>query len=274
MDILVLDKAVVSILEIDSEDGSAVLVLDFSVAAGDSHEGVSSLLLGSLGSWDVFFQLLEELDGLGILVSEMIGALMFLDLSHFGVHIKGGLSDRDDSFNDVPEDSLVTWSGGQRALVGPSLVEVKLLDELGQIQVTHAFFTRPSLSLFFLDQFKHESVVPLNIGLRISDVHLGKVWFWHDLEEEAKDTSAKLGVLVLTLIVQEMDNVHFKVEELAVNGMFTWGMEVELDTVESGLWDMLVEEGDGLSAQAVGVLLLGLTLGNVEEESVTSLVEL
>lgn len=227
-----------SILQVDSVDGSTVLVLHLPVATSDSHEGVSGLLLTLLGSGDFLFQLLEELDGLGILVGKLVGKLLFFDLSHFGVLVEGGLSNWDDAFDDIPEDTLVTWSGSERALVGPSLVEVDLLDELVQIQVVHATLT----VIFLVDQFSHESVVPLNVGLRISDVHLVEVFFRHNLEEETEDTSSELRVVVLTLLVEEMNNVHFKVEELAIDGMFTWGMEVELDTVEGTFWNMGVKK--------------------------------
>ena len=43
-------------------------------------------------------------------------------------------------------------------------------------------------------------------------------------------------------LLHKMNDVHLKVEELTVNGMFTWGMEVELCTVESCNWDMWVKE--------------------------------
>ena len=48
---------------------------------------------------------------------------------------------------------------------------------------------------------------------------------------------------------------------------------MELDTVESGGWDVLVEKRDGASFQAVGVLLLGFALGNIKEICISSLVE-
>ena len=257
-----------SVLEVDSEDGSAILVLDLSVAAGHSHEGASGLDLALLGVWDVGFELLEEGDGFWVLVGKLVGELFLLDLAHLGVHVEGALSDWDDAFDDVPEDALVAWSGREGARVGPSLVEVEPLHELLEVQLGEVS------GGLLLDEPKEEAVVPLDVGLRVSELHLLEELLGHDFEEEAEDTGHELGVLVLRLLVEKVDDVHFQVEELAVDGVLTWGVEMELDTMERGGWDVLVEERDGLRLQAVGVLLSGLALGDVDEEGVTGLVEL
>ena len=221
-------------MEVDSVDGSTVAVLDLSVASGDSHEGVSGLFLAFLGGRDLLFQLFEELNGLVVAEGNLVGDLLLLDASHAGEHVEGRLSDWNHIFDDVPEDALITWSGGQRALVGPSLVEVDLLYELFKIQF------KAIIMLFA--ELNHELVVPLNVGLRISDVHFFEVFLWHDFEEEAEDTSSELRVIMFSFVVQEMNNMHFKIEELTVNGMFTWGMKVELCAMESCNWDVWVKE--------------------------------
>lgn len=253
-------------MEIDSIDGSTVAVLHLPVASSDSHKGVSGILLAFLGGWDVLFQLFEELDGFGVAEGKLVGDLLLLDPSHTGEHVEGGLPDWNHTFNYVPEDALVTWSGGQRALVGPSFIEVDLVHELFEVQVEAAIVLGTELN--------HESIVPLNLSLGVSDVHFLEVLFWHDLEEEAEDTSSELRVVVLSLVIQEMDDVHFEIEELSVDGVLTWGMEVELGTVEGCNWNMWVKQRDGLSFDAVEVLTLRLTFGNVEEEGVANLVEL
>ena len=110
-------------------------------------------------------------------------------------------------------------------------------------------------------------VVPLDVGnrvgLRVSLLHFLEVLPWHDLEEEAENTGSELGAVLLSLAVEEMDDVH---------GVLTGGVEMELRTVEGGDWDVWVEEGDDLGFDAVEVLLFGLTLGDIEEEGVADLV--
>ena len=225
-----------SVLEVDSEDGSAVLVLNLSVAASDSHEGMSGILLAFLGSRDVLLQLLEELNGLCVAEGNLVGDLLFFDPAHGRKPIEGGLSDRNNTFNDVPEDALVTWSCGQRALICPPLIEVDLVNELFQIQ-----FEARGVFLIF-DKLKHEFVVPLDIGLGIFEVHFFEVRLRHDFEEEAENTSSELRVIMFPLTVQEMDDVHFQIEELTVDGMLTWGVEVELGAMESGDRDVWVKQ--------------------------------
>ena len=257
-----------SVLHVDSVDGSTVLILNLSVAASDSHEGMPAVLLAFLGRGDVLLQFLEELNGLVVAEGNLVRDLLFFDASHARKAIEGALSDRNNAFDDVPEDALVTWSCGQRALIGPSLIEVDLVHELFQIQ-----FKAGGVFLVF-NKLEHELVVPLNLGLRIFDVHFFEVLLRHDFEKEAEHTSSELRVIVFPFTVQEMDDVHFEIEELTVNGMFTWGMEMELCAMESGDRDVWVEEGDGLSFEAVEILALGLTLGNIEEVSVSNFIEL
>jgi len=215
-------------VEVDSVEGSTVQVLDLSVASSDSHEGVASLLLASLGHWDFLLHLLEELEGLGIALGDWVGDHLVLDTLHGGVRVHGGLSDRNDAFDHVPEDTLVTWSGGQRALVGPSPVELDPADEGFEVQ------PEAGLALWVSDKLTQEFVVPLDFGLRVSDLHFLEVLLWHDLEEEAENAGTKLRVIVFPFGVQKMDDVHLHIEDLTVNGVLTWGMEVELGAVEGG----------------------------------------
>jgi len=259
---------IISILEVDSVEGSTVLVLNLSVASGDSHVGVASVFLASLGLGDVLLQFLKELDGLVVALGDLVGDLLLLDTLHGGVAIEGGLSDWDDTFDDVPEDTLVTWSGGQRALVGPSLVELDLTDELFKVQ------HESRLICWVLDELTQKFVVPLDVGLWISFLHFFEIFLWHDLEEESENTGTKLRVIMFPFVVEEMDDVHFEIEELAVDGVLTGGVEMELGTVEGGDGDVLVEERDRLGLEAVEILALGLSLGDIEEEGVTDFVEL
>jgi len=215
----------ISILEVDSVEGSTVLVLNLSVASGDSHVGVASVFLASLGLGDVLLQFLEELDGLGVALGDLVGDLLLLDTLHGGVAIEGGLSDWDDTFDDVPEDTLVTWSGGQRALVGPSLVELDLTDKFFEVQ------HESSLIHWVLDELAQKFVVPLDVGLWISYLHFFEIFLWHDLKEKSENTGTKLRVIMFPLVVEEMDDVHFEIEELAVDGVLTGGVEMELGAV-------------------------------------------
>ena len=261
----------ISVLEVDSVDRPVILILDLSVASTNSHESGAILLEALLGVWNIGLELFEESNGLWILVGNFVGDLVGFDFSHVHVKVEGALSDWNDTLDDVPEDTLVAWSGGQGSWIGPSFVEIKLLDELGKVKFSHIKWLIAVLLLF--DEGEQESVVPVNVGVWVSEFHFFEVLFWHDFEEESEDTSDERGVLVLRLLVKEMDDVHLKVEELTVDGVLTWGVEMELDTVERSSWNVRVEKGDGLSAEAVGVLFLGSSLGDINEECVTSLVE-
>lgn len=98
-------------LEVNSVDGSTVPILNLSVAAGDPHEGITGLLLAFLGSGDIFLQLLQELEGFGVSNSNFVGNLFFFYAFHGSKLVEGGLPDRNNIFNDVPEDAFVTRGG-------------------------------------------------------------------------------------------------------------------------------------------------------------------
>ena len=242
--------------------------MNLSVAAGDSHEGVTAILLAFLVLWDVFLQFLEEVEGLLVGSSDLVGDLLLFDASQGGVHVESSLSDWDGSFDDVPKDTLIAWGSGEGAGVSPSLIEVDLTDELLEVQV------HTSLLGWILNQFDQESVVPLNLGLWISSMHFFEILLWHDLEEESENTGSELRVIMFPLSVEEMDDVHLHIKELTVDGVLSWGVEMELSAVKGSDWDMWVEEGDGFGLEAVGVFALRLTLCNIDKESVADLVEL
>ena len=56
--------------------------MNLSIAASDSHEGVSAILLASLRSRDVLLQFFEELLGLVVTGAELVGDLLLFDASH------------------------------------------------------------------------------------------------------------------------------------------------------------------------------------------------
>ena len=84
--------------------------------------------------------------------------------------------------------------------------------------------------------------MPLDISLRISQLHFLEVLLRHDFKEEAENAGTKLRIIMFSFAIKEMDDVHLEIEELTVDGMFTWGMEMELRAMESCNWDMWVEE--------------------------------
>jgi len=71
-----------------------------------------------------------------------------------------------------------------------------------------------------------------------------------------------------------MNDVHLKVEELTVNGMFTWGMEVELRANESCRRDVVIKQRNSCCCHLVRIRLLISSFANVKEESVASFVKL
>ena len=76
-------------IETNSIEGSAVLILYFTVAASDSHECVASIFLAFLRGGNFFLQLIEELLGLVVAKSNFVCNLLLLDTSHFCKLIEG-----------------------------------------------------------------------------------------------------------------------------------------------------------------------------------------
>jgi hypothetical protein len=86
-------------------DWSVVLILDHSVAEGESEEGLALLVLVWL---NVGGLVLSELGVLNLLqvAGEGCEDLGLLDLSVLEEQIEGGLSDWDDLLDHIPEDAL------------------------------------------------------------------------------------------------------------------------------------------------------------------------
>ena len=53
------------------------------------------------------------------------------------------------------------------------------------------------------------------------------------------------------LVVDKMHDMHLQIHELTVNGVLSWGVEMELLSVEVSSWDVLVEKADGCSVHKV-----------------------
>ena len=112
-----------------------------------------------------------------------------------------------------------------------------------------------------------------------------KVFVVHHLEYEAKDSCKELGGIRIVgsnfgwinLFVNEMNNVHFKVHQFPVNGVFSWRMEMKLLCIEVSFWNVLVEKTDGGSFHVIECLkIISWLLGihQRENEWLTALVEL
>lgn len=68
-----------------------------------------------------------------LLGGKFVEYLPFLDLSVFQEHVKGRLAKWNDVFKNVPKDTLGEWCSRKRTSVGPSSVELKQFDELGEV---------------------------------------------------------------------------------------------------------------------------------------------
>jgi len=245
---------------------SVVLVLDLSVANGNSHELVSvdvvalhAVVMGGFGHG-------PSVD-LSLVGNELGGRDLLGDLSELDELIASGLSDWDDLLNNVPHDSFGHWGGGEGTLVGESSVEVNGVDKLGQIKagfLSGGQFTVGIIGAlgwlvldffqFFLINELSQKFIMVALGLVLIEPSI-----WHDLEEESEDTVAELGGLSVTswqvsggmLLLQFVNNMHLEVEKLTVKGVLGWGVEMVLETVEVGALDMGVEEGDGAGVHEV-----------------------
>lgn len=245
---------------------SIVLVLNLSVAHSNSHELVSvdvlalhAVVMGGLGKGpSVNFLLIGN---------ELGGGETLLDLSELDELIGGALSDWDNLLNNVPHDTFGSWGGGEGSLESPSSVSVDHADEFGKIQSgvlsggqltvsivgALGWLVLDGLELLLIDEVGKELVV-VSLGLVLLEVG-----FWHDLEKEAENTVAELGGLGISswevsggvFLLELVHDMHLEVEELTVEGVLGWGMEMELHTVEVGALDMWVEERDGAGVHEV-----------------------
>jgi len=105
-----------------------------------------------------------------------------------------------------------------------------------------------------------------------------------DLENKSKNSSKELGCFRVVTSdlgwvyfgVDHVNDVHLKVHNFPVNGVFGWRMEMELLCKQIGLFNVLVKKIDGLRGQEVvlGQIIVGLLrLLEREEERLVCLVE-
>ena len=225
---------------------SSIEVLDLSAAHGDSHELSSVMVLAFAVFW-VFLSGLGELVHLvlALLSDDVVGTDLVLNLAELDVSVHGALSDWDNLLDDVPEDALSAWSSGQGALIGEPSVVVDQGDESSQVQWAHDIGLLEDLTtilveqdlllgllglleLLLIDEVLQELVVEEDVGVLTNSVV--EVRIWHDLEEEAEDTSEELRSLWIlgidlhwiVLLGDEMNDMHLKVHKLAVNGVLRW----------------------------------------------------
>lgn len=118
-------------------DWSIISVLDPSVAHGHSHELVALVVLAFDHIWELllgFLELVHLFDSDGR--NDVVGTDLLGNLTEVGVLVHGMLFDWDDGFDYIPQDTLDKRSGGERALVSESSVEVDELNELAQVHGT------------------------------------------------------------------------------------------------------------------------------------------
>jgi hypothetical protein len=72
----------------------------------------------------------------------------------------------------------------------------------------------------------------------------------HSLEEETNNAMAEHGVL-LDIRFESVDNMHFEVHELAVDGVLGWSVEMVLETVEVAALNLWLEQANGRSSEEV-----------------------
>lgn len=178
-------------------------------------------------------------------------------------HIQGRLPDWDHVLQDIPEDSLREWSSGQGTSVGPSPIDTELLNEL--CQVKELVCCMPASSR--LDKhFFQELVMVVGKSMNREFKVIG-----YCFEEEAQYTISELGLLVSSIWNNSMNDVHFKIEQLSIDGMLRRSMEMVLESLELGTCAPLVKKMDGLRKQ---VVVIGLLILHHELELLTLLVVL
>lgn len=74
--------------------------------------------------------------------------------------------------------------------------------------------------------------------------------FWHSLEEKSKYTMTQLG-LALGSWLKSVNDVHLKVHELTVDGVFGWSMEMILQSMEVAAIDMWLEQTNGRCSEEI-----------------------
>lgn len=118
--------------------GPSVGVLDLSVAHSDLHELAALVVLAFVVLWELGSGLSEFVKILLALGTDhVVGGDLVLNPSVVSVLVHGGLSNWNDSVNQIPKDTFDKWGGGEGTLIGESLVEVDQFDELAKVESTH-----------------------------------------------------------------------------------------------------------------------------------------
>ena len=116
-------------------DWSSVGILDLSVAHSDFHELASLVVLAFVVFWELgsgLSELVQVVLALGS--NHVVGGGLVLHPSVLDVFVHGGLSNWDNSVNKIPKNSFDKWGGGERSLIGESLVEIDELHELAEVE--------------------------------------------------------------------------------------------------------------------------------------------
>jgi len=112
-----------------------------------------------------------------------------------------------------------------------------------------------------------------------------KVTIWHDLEHKPKNSCKELGSIFILrskfagthFVINEMDDVHFKIHQFSIDGVLRGRVEMELSSVELSTRDVLVEQTDGRSVHPVEssmVIIWFLRLLQWERVRLNGLIEL
>ena len=252
---------------------SSVALDHLSAADSDSHEFVAILHDGVSVDWVLL--------GLGLVQPwvkwAFVGKLSFLNLSEHVVLVHGRLSNWDDLFDDVPQNSFGARDGGQRSWVSPSSVELENFDEFLEVKVVASCSAHSHVFELSGGELRQESIVVLDIEGKSHLLDSVEEGLWNNLKEESQNTVAELRWLVSLgeAALKSVDNMHLQIQKFSVNGVFGWRVEMILQTVEFGLWNVLVEERDGLGLHEALFGGLVSVLGvKLVEEGVSLLVEL
>jgi len=226
-------------------------------------------------------QLILSLLGDNVVSTDLLG-----NFSEFSVLVHCCLGDRDHGINYIPKDALHQWSSRQGTSVGKSSVEVNKFDKFLQVKRTVLRVVgMVNFHLFvhlFVNKSFQELVMEKNFG--VFSFSRIEVLISFNLENKSKNTCEELGCLRVVTSnlgwvyfgVDHVNDVHLKVHNFPVNGVFCWRMEMELLCKQISFFNMLVKKIDGLCGQEVvlGHIIVGLlSLLEREEERLICLVE-
>ena len=112
-------------------------ILDLSVTHSDLHELASLMVLALVVLWELGSGLSEFIKIiLALGTDHVVGGDFLLHSSELDVLVHGGLSNWDDSVNQVPKNAFDKWGGGEGSLIGESLVEVDQFHKLAKVKRT------------------------------------------------------------------------------------------------------------------------------------------